>query len=351
MDRWQEYAERKNKGETWKQIADSEGLDPSTVRKGTLKHLPNFAETALNNYGFTTDDIVGGWIKGEEFSLKVKREKSEVDMADVISKAMKSADVETYRSTVIGESLDDLLVISLADLHIGQRDFENNGNYGQGLRQRVLDSVKSVTNSVTTCNDALVILGNDVIHTDGKHQGTTRGTPQDTAISWDKMVEEAVMLYSMVIEYLLDAGYNVNCIHTMSNHDYHLGYMISLALKHKYPQCDWTVNTKPLNHFLWGQTLISTTHGDGFPIEKLSSIIPLDAKELYSQANYRFCLTGHLHHRQEKDLIGVSLRGLRSSAPTDQWHFESGWVGSPKSFEFFVFSKESGEKARYTFNI
>jgi len=353
----EEYLNRKEEGESFTDIAKKEGVSNSfiTRRINKFKSSNNEEESLLNKYGFTNDQVVGGYVKadGVSFRLKKDSQKSPSEAAQVLLDALGGSTIQIKESTLEQPETDennDLLVLSLCDLHLGKMSYDGKSQEYDTIVQEVLKSI-SISVDASGAKEALLILGNDVLHVDNKFNMTTAGTPQDTSMMWEQMIDNAVKLYSAVLNFLLDKEIKVNCIHTMSNHDYHSSYLVSIALKYKYPQCSWEIDTDPINHFLWGKTLISTTHGEGCKMEKLASVIPADAPELYGKAKHRYCLTGHLHHRQSKDLVGLTVRGLRSSAPLDAWHRNKFYLGVPRSFEYFVFNKEHGETSSYTFNI
>lgn len=48
-----------------------------------------------------------------------------------------------------------------------------------------------------------------------------------------------------------------------------------------------------------------------------------------------------------EDLNGVTIRLLRSLSATDAWHFDKGFVGTPRGAEAFLWDAEDGLAAQF----
>ena len=68
---------------------------------------------------------------------------------------------------------------------------------------------------------------------------------------------------------------------------------------------------------------------------------------LWSETDYRYVYTHHVHHKNAKDYIGVTVESLRSPSPADSWHDRNGYV-SKQAIEGFIHHKENGQIARLT---
>jgi hypothetical protein len=62
---------------------------------------------------------------------------------------------------------------------------------------------------------------------------------------------------------------------------------------------------------------------------------------------YRYVYTHHVHHKNSKDYIGVTVESLRSPSPSDSWHNIKGYI-SKQAIEGFIHHKENGQIARLT---
>ena len=104
-------------------------------------------------------------------------------------------------------------------------------------------------------------------------------------------------------------------------------------------------------YMLYGKTLIGYTHGDKEKgqngskekASKLASVMPLEAKDLWSKANYYEMHTAHLHSEHAiHEINGVIVRRISSPTATDTWHKESGYIGAVRKVQTFIYEREKG---------
>jgi hypothetical protein len=108
---------------------------------------------------------------------------------------------------------------------------------------------------------------------------TTRGTYQDTDGKWWEHYEVALQVYVHCVEMLREVA-PVDCVHSMSNHDFQSGFHLAHALKSWFRKADdVSVDCGVANrkYYKFGSNLIGLEHGDGakmdkLPLEKLVNI-------------------------------------------------------------------------------
>ena len=218
-----------------------------------------------------------------------------------------------------------LLIINPADVHIGKYAdaLETGEMYNVEIaRKRVIEGVTGILRHAEgfPVDRILFCIGNDILHTDNTMGSTTRLTPQDTDGKWYRHFTTALELYVQCVEMLMQIA-PVDCVHSMSNHDYMSGFHLAHALKK---------NALPLH-------------------------MAQEEPQMWAKSKHRYWYLHHLHHKQRYqfmssfDNIGVTIEFLRSPSGTDSWHATKGYTGSPKAVEGFIHSKENGQIAHLTY--
>lgn len=253
------------------------------------------------------------------------------------------------------------LVVDIADLHIGKLSTE--GGTGDEYNvdvaiKRAKEGVKGLLqkSSGYELDQIVFIIGNDVLHTDNMHSGTTKGTPQDTSGMWYDNFKLARALYVSIIE-SLSAIAPVHVVHCPSNHDFVSGFMLAdsvYAWFHNNKNVTFDVSNRHRKYFKYGESLMMFEHGDGAKFEQLPIIMAEEAKEDWSKTTFRYIYLHHIHHNKKihsktaQDFPGVNIQWLRSPSGTDQWHHRAGYQHSFKAIEGFIHSKEFGQCSSLT---
>ena len=253
-----------------------------------------------------------------------------------------------------------LLVINPADIHIGKYASENEtgDEYSSEIAyKRVLDGVKGIiSKSKGFCIDrVLFCIGNDILHIDSVYNTTTKGTHQDTDGKFWEHYEIALELYVRCVEMLRKIA-PVDCVHSMSNHDYMSGFHLAQSLK------SWFRHTKDVSvdvgvshrkYYKYGNNLIGLEHGDGAKMDNLPLLMAQERPKEWAESKFRYWYLHHLHHkvkykwRDAKDFIGIAVEYLRSPSSADSWHHRKGFI-SQTAVEGFIHDFEKGQVARIT---
>ena len=333
-------------------------IDQYRIDKKSKTLLAEECESA----GIDVGSVSHYWYKSKKFSIFAKpneftRDEFLKSIEDLISTYSPSYPSIDYPKVKQGH----LLIINPADVHIGkyadakETESEYNCNIA---KKRVLDGVRGIISKSEgfTIDRVLFCIGNDILHTDNISKTTTRGTPQDTDGKWYKHFTTALEVYVECVEMLMNIA-PVDCVHSLSNHDYMSGFHLAHALK------SWFRNTKSVNvdvepthrrYYRYGSSLIGLTHGDGAKSQNLPLHMAQERPELWAKTKHRYWYLHHIHHKQRYkyltsfDDIGVTLEFLRSPSGTDSWHYQKGYTGSLKAVEGFIHSKENGQIAHLT---
>jgi hypothetical protein len=256
---------------------------------------------------------------------------------------------------------DHLLVINPADIHIGKyaNKEETGEEYNMDVAiERVLLGVSGLINKAKGFNvdRILFCIGNDVLHVDNVYSTTTKGTYQDTDGKWWEHYQVALQVYVQCVEMLREIA-PVDCVHSMSNHDYQSGFHLAHALKAWFRNADDVTVDAGVSHrkyYSYGLNLIGLEHGDGCKMDNLPLTMAQEKPLLWSETKYRYWYLHHIHHkvkhkwRDAKDFIGCTVEYMRSPSSSDSWHSRKGYVGTPKAVEAFLHDKEGGQVARLT---
>jgi hypothetical protein len=253
------------------------------------------------------------------------------------------------------------LVLDPADIHIGKySSIEETGEaYNQEIAvNRVIEGTKGVLSKCAGFNiDKIVlVVGNDVLHTDNSKRTTTSGTPQDTDKNWYDNYIAARDLYINIISILKKIA-DVTIIHCPSNHDYITGWMLADSLSCYYNKdrnVDFDVSMAHRKYFRYGRSLIGLSHGDGAKMDLLPLLMAEESKNDWADSKYRYWYLHHIHHFKKfkyqtgTDTPGCTVEFLRSPSGTDSWHHRNGYEHAPKAIEAFIHSKEFGQVAKVT---
>ena len=307
--------------------------------------------------GIPLESVNHYWYKGQNFSIHAKGETFDLQSwgEDIIKEVKKHA--PTYKKIKRTNSKNArLLVISPADVHIGKLSsaFETGKEYNQEIAiKRALDGVKGILNEVgdKKIDQILFIAGNDILHTDTTKRTTTSGTPQDTDGSWFENYMKAQKLYIDILEMLVTVA-DVHFLHTMSNHDFMSGFFLAQSIEAFFSgnkNITFDCSPKPRKYYRYHNCLLGFSHGDGNKTADIPNLMAIEAKEDWSKVDHRWFFTGHIHHKQAKDFIGVCWESLRSPSESDSWHQKKGYTGAPKAIEGFLFHKQYGQTNRISY--
>ena len=316
---------------------------------------PALAEEC-EDVGIPVQDVKQYWYKGEHFSIQARpNQVSYLEARDMVIEEMKAYAPKYPTIRYIPPTEPHLVVLNPADVHIGKlcEAFETGEEYNcQIAVQRVKEGIKGVLNKSLPygIDQILLVIGNDILHTDTPRRTTTSGTPQDTDGMWYSNFLMAKRLYVEILEMCLAIA--PTAIHfNPSNHDYMSGFFLADSIQswfHKVESATFNVNTSHRKYYAYGRNLIGTTHGDGAKTDILPNLMTEEASEHWHYCKHRYFYTAHLHHKISKDYMSVCVETLRSVSGTDSWHHQKGYQYAPKAIEAFIHHREFGQVARFS---
>jgi hypothetical protein len=270
-----------------------------------------------------------------------------------------SPDIKTiYRSRPTDPHL---LVINPCDVHINKLALESETREEYNIDiavKRITEGVRGILEKSIgfDIDKILLVIGNDMLHTDNTTKGTTNGTLQDTVTNWSDAFKIARAVYVEIVEMLLSVA-DIHIVHAPSNHGLMSEFMLADSLYswfHKSENITWDISNTHRKYWKYGESLIGITHGDGAKMDNLPLLMANEAKSDWATSKFRYFMLGHLHHfksikfQDGKDYHGVTVEYLRSPSSADYWHSKNGFQHSKKAIEGFVHSKKYGQVCKIT---
>ena len=266
----------------------------------------------------------------------------------------------------------NLLEISIFDLHIGKLAWggETFENYDVKIaRKRFLASIQKLLQNASGFNYERILfpVGNDFFNSDTMENTTTKGTPQDEDLRWQKTFDVGVRLLVDGINLLKQSGVPVDVLVIPGNHDFERSYYMGsyLSAWFKDDPSVWINNhASPRKYYPYGNVLLGFTHGS----EEKEASLPLlmatdvESKPHWTDTKFHEWHLGHIHRkrtvkydinksRELNEDLGVTIRYLSSLTGTEEWHHKKGYVGATKAADGFVWSHEFGLMAHLNTNL
>jgi predicted phosphodiesterase len=199
-------------------------------------------------------------------------------------------------------------------------------------------------------------IGNDNLHIDNPMQTTTRGTVQANSTDGSYRLELGSYLdMTMALIETFAQVAPVDVISVPGNHDLHTSYMLAESIKRIYDR-DENINVvvryNERTYLQYGKVCLIISHGDKISLARtkreVHKLILSEAKEqnidLNEVEDWVF-VVGHLHHEDITDIGGnTEVIVMPSISEADDWHSDSGYVGSKKNTFIVLYSYEYGKQ-------
>ena len=297
------------------------------------------------------------WLKKNQEFLDVQKIKK--DILNEIKKHSPKIPKLTYK-----EKQNNLLEINIFDLHFGK--FATDETTGDGYnteiaKKRFLNALNRliVRSEGFHFEKILFPIGNDFFNSDTLKNETTKGTPQDEHLLWQETIRKGRQLIQIGIEYLSTFA-PVHVVVVQGNHDWERMFMLGEMIEgwfHNNPNVSIDNSYKARKYFKYGKCLIGFTHGNNEKVGDLPLIMAQEQSLHWQDTKYREFHLGHLHHKREikykstQEYKGIVIRYLRSLSGEDAWHNIKGYIGGVQSAESFVWNKEEGLIANFSYNL
>jgi hypothetical protein len=291
--------------------------------------------------------------------------------------------VKNYEPPVLKTHLNDidtensfennLLEISIFDLHYGKLAWggETGENFDTKIaRERFITVIENLIQRASGFQYSKILfpVGNDFFNSDTIFNTTTKGTPQDEDLRWQKTFSTGVRLIVDAINLLKQTGVPIDVIVIPGNHDFQNSYYMGSFLEAWFRD-DSMVNVNngasPRKYYRFGSVLLGFTHGSEEKEGSLPMVMASDteSKPMWSETLYHEWHIGHIHRRRDVKYItsnkvketsedlGVTVRYLSSLTGTEEWHHKKGFIGAIKAGNAFVWNDNFGLVAQLNSNL
>lgn len=261
---------------------------------------------------------------------------------------------DEFPSQIVGNSFidlkaDNMLEINLADVHFNKLAFasetgsECNHEITISKLNQVIDDI-IVRTKEYKFEKILLPIGQDFLHIDTVDNTTTKGTRQDVSLKYKQMFKLAIKVFVGIIDKLSQIA-PVEVFYVGGNHDKMLSYCLVLALEQRYYNNEnvFVDNSEMIRQYKqFGKCLIGFAHGDEEK-NRINKLMPVEVPKMWGETKYREMHCSHLHKEMLIDESnGLIVRRISSICGIDTWTYESGYVGTVRKAQSFIWNKEYG---------
>jgi hypothetical protein len=338
-------------------------------------------ESYIVNKWDVTSWKTGSPVTVQNYQVKARLERNRANIRERIigemfqdmAKTYKPPLLEIYQKNRAYTDENNLFEVSIFDLHIGKLAWggETGENYDVKIaRERFLKTVETLIQRANGFQYSRILfpVGNDFFNSDNLNNTTTKGTPQDEDLRWQKTFNIGVRLLIDAINMLKQTGVPVDVVVIPGNHDFERSYYMGSVLEawfHDDKQVDVNNGASPRKYYKFGKVLLGLTHGGEEKEISLPMIMATDieSKPMWSETLYHEWHLGHIHRKRNvnyavyertrtvNEELGVIIRYLSSLTGTEEWHHKKGFVGAIKAGEGFIWNDELGLVAHLNSNL
>ncbi len=241
-------------------------------------------------------------------------------------------------------------VVVMSDLHMGSRSWRHTtgADYDLNIASAVVAKASANLIDRGTALGVVrrsIVLAGDTMHFDTVSGTTTSGTYLDRDSRLQKAIDTASAAIFRAVEHSAETA-ATDVLIVPGNHDSALSFALQKILIERYrndPRVNVNGEFTSRKYLTHGGNLLGVTHGDKAK-KKLAGIMALEASALWSKCRHREWHVGHLHHQAAEisTIDGVIVRTHPTIVPPDAWHVESGFIGSERAMQGFIYSPEGG---------
>jgi len=243
-----------------------------------------------------------------------------------------------------------VLEIDIADLHNGKLPYLDDDTVQDDFYY-TLSEIINRTRGKNISKIYFTPMG-DTSNFDSINGTTTSGTPVSNNKTLQTVFDETTTMFIDAIEQLSNIA-EVEVLHIPGNHDLGFSYYLVKSLemyfrKHNGVKID--TDHKMRKFRVIGNTLLGISHGN---LSKANSSgwLQVEAREEWGKTKYSEVHMGHIHSQHTIEKSGTIVRYLPSMSPTDDWHYEKGFVGAVRSTCCFLWDLEKGLEEQWYINI
>jgi len=288
---------------------------------------------------------VKAWLK-----KKVNVENARNYIREMIEEAKQHAPKYPPLKRVKADS-GNLLEVNLTDHHFGKLAWSpETGGWGDYDLKIANDCWDTATDALLSrvsalkFEQAVLVIGNDLMHVDNQALTTTRGTQLTTDTRFQKIYPSVRRAIIRTIDKMLPMA-PLKVIVMPGNHDTNSSFCMGDSLECWYSKAsDISIDNSPAprKYLKWGDVLLMWTHGNEGKLSDYPQIMAVEQPEAWGKTRIRECHTGDKHQRRLEEFHGVAVRIMPTLCAPDEWHSKKGFVGNLRTSEAYIWNKQEG---------
>ena len=296
-------------------------------------------ESALLDAG---GNVLAKWIKTREGAGEGLVEALKAAFAEYDGKAPPIEAPATVDS-------DLLTVYPVADLHYGMYAWgaETAADYDTDIATQVATGgIRSLVAQSYPSERAVVLVLGDYFHqNDQKNATPGSGHRLDVDGRWASVYHKGALLLLEIVK-LVAAKHKLVTLKVLpGNHDEDAAVTLVVAMSLFFSQEKRiTVEMDPKSawYHRFGLVLIGAHHGHKIrTFQAMAMTMVVDRAQDYGQTLFRHYYSGHIHHKESEEHMGILVESLQSPAAPDAYNYSSGYR-SGRSFCAVTFHKSRG---------
>ena len=263
----------------------------------------------------------------------------------------------------------NMFELPITDIHLGKMAWDvetGTDNYDTKIAfKRVIKATEDLLSralQISKFEKILIPINGDLFNSDNNYPypATTKGTPQQDDLRWQKVFRIGRKLVMQIIETAAEIA-PVEVIVIQGNHDFQKLFYLGEVLEAKYDNNEnITIDNRPRHrkYTQWGDCMIGFVHGSRNQAgeKRLMALMPQEEPKMWADTKYREWHLGDIHHEKlvqfmsTEDFQGLTMRYLKTIMNNDSWEAGEGYV-SMKGMISFIWNKEHGLTYSINFNL
>jgi hypothetical protein len=336
------------------------------AKRAPIDNLHNHV-SPLTTVHYKHDPETGGYIVANEWRRQVPQFDAITKVVEELAGQVEGQARVKKRKAKKTDSANMLFELDIYDPHVGMYAAERQtleSDYDCDIAaRRMVDAAEALASRSNRPSKVVIVFGGDVMHMDTRDfrtSSTASNHVLDVDTRYQRVVNYVVSASTEVVEIAAAIGAEVEIVITPGNHDWHACVWLTSVLSAYYSRCKHIsvcTQQSPRKALQWGDNMLVWTHGDKIAPAKWPTIIAAEFAPLWGQTKYRYLKMGHVHHKKTiapvvvNEQAGLCVEYLSALCPSDQWHADSGFVGTQRGASAFEYHKQHGLQTRFYHNF
>jgi len=252
-----------------------------------------------------------------------------------------------------GSKKELLNLYTITDFHLGMLAWKREGGDSWDLEiaeKVLLGCFQEMLNAAPQAGEAAILQLGDFLHSD--FPALDAVTPMsghflDADGRAGKVIRIAIRLLRTIVDMALEKHDTVRVVMAEGNHDMTssiwLRHMFA-ALYEKEPRVTIDTSELPYYCYQFSNVMLGFAHGHMKKFNNLTGLFAAQFPIIWGQTKYRYGHAGHLHHKIEKEDMGMTLTQHRTLAAKDAYSARGGYFSERKA-ECITYHKDHGQVA------